>query len=775
MSTGPELRELLERFIDHHVRTGESLAAEALCGERADLVGPLRARIDRYLRLDRSLDDLAPTGPPPAAAEGPLPSFPGFETIERLGSGGMGEVYKLRDTVLDRVVAGKVVRRDGTVRPDLEVFLREARSLALFQDERIVRLLEYRPEPTPGLLIMEYVEGFPLDRVGSSLEFSQRARVVREICEAIHRAHTLGVQHRDLKPANILLDASLKPKVLDFGLSEGAPDRGHLRGTPRYMAPEQLDPKAPLDARTDVYALGVVLYELLCGAPPYDGDTADAVLARVRDAQPRLPVEVEPTVPEPLQAIALRAMETRPEDRYPTAREMALDLQRWLDGRPVSARPTYYSSALGKRLRPHLEQIDEWTRLKLIYPHEAARLRAAYGKLEARDDDWIVESRVLSWSQISLYLGAFLLAAGALLYFIVHRVFEAASGWLGPVVVLGVPFLGVNAAARHLYRREQKAVGVAYLLAGVLVLPLLLLILMDRAGWLTGGLGGADQLLPADWGTTNRQIQAALLLPCLWAFFLAWRTRTAALSSTFAALLFLLGVSLLAEVGLRAWLDADRYDLLALHLLPLVLVGGLLGLRLEAGNRSWFGRPLYVGSAVTLALALELVSLDGRAFDHLGITLARLAGPDGDPVELNTLVAMSLAGLAMYGVAWALERLGTDQMGTASFLLFLVSPFAILEPLGYLAASGSYALGFDWIYLVLALGIVVLSRHRQRRSFYFAGLINTAVALWLITDHRGWFDRLSWAETVIAIGLIVLAAGYLLDRRERLGRRIGGD
>ena len=118
---------------------------------------------------------------------------------------------------------------------------------------------------------MEYVDGFELGRLAPSLEFQQRARIMKEVCEAVHHAHDVGVQHRDLKPSNIMLDAELRPKILDFGLSSGDPARGHFRGTPRYLAPEQLDASQPIDARTDVYALGAVLYELLTGVPPVGG------------------------------------------------------------------------------------------------------------------------------------------------------------------------------------------------------------------------------------------------------------------------------------------------------------------------------------------------------------------------------------------------------------------------------------------------------------------------------------------------------------------------
>jgi serine/threonine protein kinase len=796
VSREERVRELLERFVEQHVRTGERLAAGDLCGDARDLIEPLQRRIDRYLELDRRLDGEAwPTHPgrrcercgatlgtdgacprcrpasaPPDPA-GPLPSFEGFETIERLGAGGMGEVYKLRDRRLGRLVAAKVVRAGAPA--SFAEFLAEAQSLALFQDERIVTVHEFRAEADPPVILMEHVDGFELGRIGPSLEFIQRARLLVEVCEAVHRAHGLGLQHRDLKPANIMLDAGLRPKILDFGLSGADPRRGHLRGTPHYLAPEQLDPGQPLDGRVDVYALGVILYELLCGALPYAGETLDEIVARAERGAPRLPVELDPRVPEPLQAIALKAMERNPDDRYPSAREMALDLRRWIEGRPVSARPTYYSSALGKRLRPHLEQIEEWLRLKLIYPHEAGHLRSAYHRLEARDDDWIVESRVLSWSQIALYLGAFLLVLGGLLYFVATRLVEEPLGVLRPLLAFGLPFAGLNAVAHVLYQREQKAVAVAFALAGVLLLPLLLLVVFLEGGIWTLPEGNTADLL-WDLEVSNRQLQVAVAAACAWAFALAWRTRTAALSSVFTVLLVLLAAALLGDLGLRSWVEEGHWDRVALHLSPLAPLLGWLGYRLELARRAWFSRPLYVGGGVLYALVLELLALDGKLCERLGITFGALAGPDADPVLLDTLIAMSMNGVAFYALAWALDRYGSEFMRAASYLLFVVSPFAILEPLGYLVKTGDYSQEFDWFYLGLALTIAVVSQYRQRRSFYFAGLLNTGAALWLITDHHEWWDRPAWAVVVLLVGLAVLSGGWAVDRAERTGRRPGG-
>jgi len=760
---------LLSRYVEHHVMTGERLDAGDLCADVPDLLQDLQQAIDRYEALDRGLDFEPGDAPTDVTTAEDLPTFEGFRTVERIGGGGMGTVYKLHDEALGRTVAAKVLRADSDrdLAPTAADVLDEAAALALFQDRRIVQIHEFRADPPA--IIMEFVDGFELGRTAGSLEYAQRARILEQVCEAIEHAHRLGIQHRDLKPSNIMLDPSLEPRILDFGLAGGDPGAGHGVGTLPYLAPEQLDPDRPIDARTDVYALGVVLYELLCGATPYDGEDDEALIAAIRLGRPRLPVEIEPDAPEPLQAIALKAMEPDPGQRYSSAREMALELRRFLDGRPVLARPSLYSSALERRLRPHLEQIEEWLRLKLIYPEEARRLRAEYARLEAREDDWIVESRQLSYAQISLYIGALLLVIGGLLYFIAHRMAEGVDGWLGPAAVLGLPLVGLNVAALALYRRQHRAVAVAFALGAVPLLPLLMMILLAEVGLFPAPPGDSAQLLGV---ASNCQLQLAAFASACWTGVLAWRTRTTALSSVFTLSTVLLWTALMGDWGLRDWVAEGRWDHLALRLVPLAVVLGLGGRLTEVRSWSWATKPLVLACALVSVIALEIAALDGRAMGLLGLSTAAWQRTEvAHPLLLDTLTVMTANGLIVYAAGVALDRYGSAATRPASWLLLTVSPFLILEPVAWLCGTGDYALGFDWLYLVLALAVTVLSRHQQRRSFYFGGQLNVAIAIFLITSHQEWFDDGWWPAAVIGAGLAVLAVGLGCDVYDRLLRR----
>jgi serine/threonine protein kinase len=755
-------QELLEALLTRHIEgrlggsAGDGLAA--LCADRPDLIPRLQELVARYEEIDRSL---APASEP-APSGASLPTFPGFRTIERLGRGGGGEVYKLEDLTLGRVVAAKVLRRDGPLASGVADFVREARSLALFEDPRFVRLLEYKASDPP-ILLMEYVDGFALSEIGPALEMRQRARLVTDVADAIQHAHDLGIQHRDLKPANILVDEGLRPHILDFGLARADRDRGHGRGTLAYMAPEQLDATQPIDGRADVYALGVVLFELLCGARPYEGTSEDETIEAIRRGEPPLPRELDAKVPEPLQSIALKAMAREPADRYASARDMATDLRRYLEGRPVLARPHSYRSALERRIRPHLDQIEEWLRLNLIYPHEARNLRSTYRKLEDRDGDWILGARVVSFSQITLYLGALLLATAGLLYFVAHAR-GAVTGVSQPLLVLGLPLAALALAAFRLDRGAHKPAAVAFHLGAAVLLPPLLLILFRELGWFSRVAPWNRELFET---VTNRQLQAALLVTAVWLALLALRTRTVALSSGFAGLLLLFHLALLSDWGLRQWLEDERWDALAYGLGPLVIAAIVLGSGADRWQRPFLAQPLHFLAVGALVASLELLALQGRAMALLGITLAPMQGPSvTDPLLLDTVAAMVLNGIGFLVLGVLIDARGTQAMKLPARMLEAIAPYAILEPIAVLVETGEYSRRVDWAFLVCALAVAYASRFRQRRGFFTAGLANTAAALYFITDHYQWLERIGWATSVLLAGVAALVVGLLLERAE---------
>src|SRR5215213_5003560 len=289
------------------------------------------------------------TGAPPAAGPGVGSRLGKFELVECLGTGAFGQVFKAMDTELDRPVAVKVLRGGaGASREDVERFLREARSAARLRHPGIVAIhaTGQAPDGSP-FLVEEFVRGTTLAAhvKNGPLDPKRAADIVAALADALAYAHTHGVVHRDVKPSNIVLDPEGRPHLMDFGLAKRETDEppetvdGQVLGTPAYMSPEQARGESRrVDGRTDVYSLGVVLYELLTGERPFRGNRR-MLLLQVLDDEPRAPRRLNDRVPRDLETITLKAMAKAPGRRYATAADLADDLRRFLRGEPVKARP----------------------------------------------------------------------------------------------------------------------------------------------------------------------------------------------------------------------------------------------------------------------------------------------------------------------------------------------------------------------------------------------------------------------------------------------------
>jgi predicted Ser/Thr protein kinase len=268
----------------------------------------------------------------------PLPHAIGkYQVLERLGGGAMGVVYKCSQPGLDRPVAVKVLiaGRHASAEQILR-FQREAWAAAQLPHPNVLRVYDVGSDGELHFLVMEYVDGWSLDRLigrdGWDLEKS--LRLAATVARALQTAHDQGIIHRDIKPSNILIHRTGEPKLADFGLAKavgGGPNlsgSGDLIGTPRYMSPEQaLAAPHEVDARTDIYSLGAVLYEMATGRPPVDGPNVLTILRRLSDEEPPPIRDVNPAVPAEVAAVCNRAMAKNKADRFASAREMAEALE----------------------------------------------------------------------------------------------------------------------------------------------------------------------------------------------------------------------------------------------------------------------------------------------------------------------------------------------------------------------------------------------------------------------------------------------------------------
>jgi WD40 repeat protein/Flp pilus assembly protein TadD len=273
---------------------------------------------------------------------------PGYEILKEVGRGGMGVVYHARQTSLNRLVALKMILDGGHASSDTLVrFLAEAEAVAALQHPHIVALHEFGRHHGLPYFTLEWMPGGSLaDRLrGTPLPAAEAARLVEQLAHGIQHAHERGIIHRDLKPANVLLAADGTPKIADFGLvkrlevGSGLTATGAIMGTPEYMAPEQARGQSKgVGPAADVYALGAVLYECLTGRPPFKAATRVDTILQVLGDDPVPPRRLQPQVPRDLETVCLKCLAKEPRRRYPTARELAEDLGRFLEGRPVRAR-----------------------------------------------------------------------------------------------------------------------------------------------------------------------------------------------------------------------------------------------------------------------------------------------------------------------------------------------------------------------------------------------------------------------------------------------------
>jgi len=307
-------------------------------------------------------DRTAGPGSPPHARPGLV--LGDYELIEKLGEGGMGIVFKARQKRLNRIVALKMIRSGVLATPrEVHLFQREAEAVAALDHPNIVSILETGAHGDLLFYSMKLIAGRNLQK--SLARFKNRpvaiARLVVQVAGAIHHAHERGVLHRDLKPSNILVDDQDEPHVIDFGLAKWLENdestvasAASAVGTPSYMAPEQAQGlRDQITTATDVYGLGTLLYALLTGNSPFRADTAQETMRQVIHQEPRRPCTLNPQADPDLETVCLKCLEKEPKKRCASARELAEDLERWLDGKPILARPVSTTERLWKYARRH--------------------------------------------------------------------------------------------------------------------------------------------------------------------------------------------------------------------------------------------------------------------------------------------------------------------------------------------------------------------------------------------------------------------------------------
>ena len=343
-----ELREIFGEAIEIPAE-GRARFLDSACGDDREM----RSEIERLLAAGEE-----PSLESPAAGLFILPAelAPGdtlahYRIQAKLGAGGMGVVYRAADTRLQRSVALKVLPPEHLADPERRKrLMREARAASALNHPNIVTVYEIGNDRGFDFISMEYVAGRRLaDVIGSGLRVPQALDYAIAIADALSKAHAEGVIHRDLKPANIMLAADGRIKILDFGLARRLraaasgtvtlTAEGEITGTPHYMSPEQAR-GIEVDARSDIFSLGVVIYEMLAGRRPFEGDTPSYAILCILEKPPLPLTRYLPDAPPELQRILAKALEKQPSDRYASAKDLVLDIQRLRQVFPAPASRT---------------------------------------------------------------------------------------------------------------------------------------------------------------------------------------------------------------------------------------------------------------------------------------------------------------------------------------------------------------------------------------------------------------------------------------------------
>lgn len=736
----------------------------------------LSAQIQAITGIDDALGSTDDFPQASSTAPEPLPeTLSGHRILGVIGSGGMGQVLLAEDQALGRRVAIKVLQPRYRDNPQIRTrFMQEARAMARLHHPNIVHIYNLgAPEEIPHF-VMEHIEGKNLVETAATLPIRQRIALFVKVVRAVDHLHRHGIVHRDLKPGNILVGPDLEPQVLDFGLAQSVDEHGRrltldgqVMGTPEYFSPEQALGDPSLDARSDLFSLGTILYVLLTGVAPFRGESLEEQVELLGATDPVLPRRLNSSVPGDLQNVCLVALEKKPADRYGSAGEMANDLDRFLAGEDILAIPTSYSRLMSGKVEQHLQELKGWKQDQILSDQEFDAFRRLYSRLFEKEDAWIGEVRRLSTAQVTLYLGAWMLVVGAALVFVLPEK-TGLSGTLAVLTVVGalVPTLGIGIRA---WRQNRIRTSIAYLLASCLLLPILLLVGFGEWGYLTAythddpglefwNVVGLSEDSPRF--TTNLQMWWALLASLPFYLWLRRFTRSTVFSLVLSIATALFSMTTLLTMGMLEW-EAGR---IALRLLPIAGIFFVLSILIERLRLPEDARYFY-----PVAVLFMFAALTGLALYHEGYR---------DWLNVFAFTREQIDYLFIVNAGWYFGlqaiagSLRSPQMRVVARAFRFVIPGHIMTPLWLLGIQATTEARTDptllreaHIFQVLlpavACFFVYRSIPRQMKNYLASGLVFLMIGLARLQLH--WLEgQRRWPISLLVTGLIlmILATNY---------------
>jgi serine/threonine protein kinase len=687
-----------------------------------------------------------------------------YRVIRKVGEGSAGQVYQAQDSVLERPVAIKFLRAQRG--PDEQPW-QEARLAGRMNHPNIAQIHEIGQTEGQRFMVMEWVDGASVTEAWKGLPLEQRLGIYLGVLEAVACAHRHGIVHRDIKPSNILV-AGGRAKVLDFGIaheygSAGVEERV-FRGTPAYSAPEQVTAPVKISPATDVFALGVLLYQLLTDTLPFPQRDAKALFEAIRTENPALPSAAQQQVPIPLQNICLKALEKDPLKRYSDAQGLHDDVNRFLRGEKVWSRPSFLVDKIQQEVFYHRQKLETWHRNELITQKEYDRLEGIYESMIAPADPSIIEARQLSLSQVCLYLGGWLAVLGSFVLF--YKSWEQIPLYWRPAPAIVASF-GMVVFGIMMWRNKESRLAVGILSTGNLLIPITILLTMGQWGMLSAanypwGKETIYRMLSEGHahvvvGNVQLYISSWCWLVCSLLFLRITRSSIFVVFSIVAFLAALSSCYIIA--GMEDWamdVVSGRYLYPGIGLF-------ILGTVLDRRGASQYAWPAAAVGLVMIVLSLSGVAASSQTLfgwlyqkpGFLNDTEARYLS-----FVCNGIIYLSLAGVCM--------RLGTRLQRWLAQMLNWLGPAHILLMLRMLDSDSlklpePHRLIYRFILPVASLAFVFGSVARQMKSFFFSGLGGVAASVHKLTvEHLDKF--FAWPVSLIITGIVWMAVSWLVPR-----------
>jgi len=692
-----------------------------------------------------------------------------YRVIKKVGQGAAGEVFQAIDTILDRPVAVKFLNKKYADESTSEERWQEARLIGQLNHPNIAQIYHIGEKQGLRYIVMEWVDGLPLTDAWREIPLQQRLRIYLQVLDAVAEAHRRGIVHRDIKPSNILVNASSQAKVLDFGIAVDTQlldsvVEGYYRGTPAFSAPEQITPPVKISPATDVFALGILLYQLLTDTLPFPQTDPKELFQAIKTEFPELPSAVQEKVSISLQNICLKALEKNPYRRYPNARSLSDDINRYLRGEKVWSKPSFLTDKIQQEVFYHRQKLKVWYDNDLVTQKEFDKLENIYERMISPPDPSIIEARKLSLSQVCLYLGGWIVVLGSFVLF--YKTWDQIPIYWRPTPAIVATAL-MTLFGIIMWRKKESRLAVGFFATANLLIPITILLT----------LGQWEILSSANypWGTETiyeglSKIGSHLIVGNLQLYISSWcwlafsfvflRLTRSSIFVLFSIIAFLV---LLSTYYIIAGMEDWALDIIAGRYLFPGIVFFVLGTILDRHRFTHYAWSLCVVGLVLVIIPLSIIAISES-------TLFGWLWSKPTPLTQNELMALSFTcnGLIYLGLATVCQFLGTILQRQLAQILNWLGPLHILSPLRILDLEAlSVSEGHKMIYRILlpiaSFAFVFGSVTRQMKSFFFSGLGGIAAAVHKFTIK--YLDKyFAWPVSLIITGIVWMFISWLVPR-----------